>query len=536
MIKVLIADDEPLVQIGLKSMIDWNALGMEVCGTASNGDAAYEMILEYRPEIVIADIQMPCSSGLELGKRCMNELGRLPVFLILTSFEEFHYVREALSFRAIDYLVKIDLTPEILTAAVQKAAEQVTLIRKQLPASSSEEGNGSLLLFRERFFIRLLNNLFETTEQFTHQIQEFDISMDASGYAAAHMEFLSGSLHTAPEDIMRAYQQTLHMFGELLKKYLPCYMIPLDTHYFAVIFLIEQPHMQNWSGYIANALKETCAMLRSYYNVTLYASVGRRVTDPMELSASYYDAKQLTGLLSREKPVLFWEQVPDISSLRNVFNLSLFRNDIVRAFEELNPSAVKTIMDEIIQLLSREKIHYSQALDAASSILHLSIHLLSNGTEIVNGIFSEEPDTYRSLYRKKSVAAIIQWLRQLEQGLCEAFSDDGRCHRHYLVDNCCKYISEHINQRITLQDIADTFGISPNYMGQLFKKHMHVGISEYITSQKIAESKRLLRNTGLKVYEISDQLGFESAFYFSKVFKKATGFSPKDYRNGAVSG
>lgn len=60
---------------------------------------------------------------------------------------------------------------------------------------------------------------------------------------------------------------------------------------------------------------------------------------------------------------------------------------------------------------------------------------------------------------------------------------------------------------------------------------MNIGINEYITNQKISESKQLLKDTSLKIYEISDQLGFESAFYFSKVFKKSTGVSPKDFRN-----
>ncbi len=531
MMKVLIADDEPLVQIGVKSMIDWESMGLEICGTASNGDVAWNMILEYHPEIVIADIQMPCCSGLELGKRCMEELGRIPVFLILTSYEEFSYAREAISFHAVDYLVKIDLTPETLSAAVQRAADQVKLIQKQQRSEPSEEEGESRILFQEQFFIRLLNNLFETPEQYARQMQEFQISLDAPGYAAAHMEFLSGALQTTSDDILHSYRQTLHMFEELLRKYLPCYTIPLDTHYFAVVFLIEEEHMENWLSYISDSLEGTCRMLRNYYNVTLYASIGRMVTNPLELSTSYYDAKQLNGRLSEECPILFWDEVPDISSLRNVFNLSLFRNDIVRAFEELDPTALKNIMDEICQLLSRENIHYSQALDAASSILHLSINLLSNGTEIVNEIFAADPDSYRSLYRKKNVASIIKWLRRLEAGLCDAFSDDKRCRRHYLVDNCCKYINEHISQKISLQDIADTFGVSPNYMGQLFKKHMDIGISEYITNQKVNEAKGLLKNTSLKIYEISDQLGFEDAFYFSKVFKKNTGMSPKDYRN-----
>ena len=63
MMKLLIVDDEPLVQIGIKSMLDWNALGIEICGTAMNGQVALEMIREYSPEIVITDIKMPIMNG-----------------------------------------------------------------------------------------------------------------------------------------------------------------------------------------------------------------------------------------------------------------------------------------------------------------------------------------------------------------------------------------------------------------------------------------------------------------------------------------
>lgn len=532
MMKVLIADDEPLVQIGMKSMIDWNSLDLEICGTASNGDSAYEAILKYRPEIVITDIKMPCSSGLELAKRCRNELGNLPVFIILTCYEEFSYIKEAMSFHAVDYLVKIDLSSESLISSLQKAKNWVRLFQKDDSSFSCETtSTNNLLMFKERFFIRLLNNLFETREQFLHQSKEFQISINAAGYVAAHIEIQSNALNIMPEKSLQSYQQTLHMFQEIINKYLPCHIVPLDSHYFASIFLIDMLHMSDWMAYILDSLQNTYQMLHNYFNVNFLTSIGRKVTDPLELSVSYYDAKQLTGYLNRDNSILFWEQTDSISSLQNVFNLSLFRNDIVQAFEELNEAALKTILDEIISLLSENMLHYSQALDVASSILHLSINLLSNGPELVSTIFSNEPENYRSLYRLKTTVSIIDWLRQLEYGLCEAFKDDKQCHRHYLVDNCCKYIQEHLRERIVLQNIADTFGVSPNYIGQLFKKYMNIGVTEYITNLKINEAKRLLRDTNLKIYEISDYLGFESAFYFSKVFKKVTKKSPKDYRN-----
>ncbi len=86
-----------------------------------------------------------------------------------------------------------------------------------------------------------------------------------------------------------------------------------------------------------------------------------------------------------------------------------------------------------------------------------------------------------------------------------------------------------MEERLTLNDVASSFGVSPNYLSQLFKKYAEVGFSEYISQQKIARAKELMANKNLKMYEIAEQLGFESAFYFSKVFKKVTGMTPRDY-------
>lgn len=80
MIKILIADDEPLVQIGIKSMINWEEFGIEVCGTAMNGQAALKMIEEYAPELVITDIKMPIMNGLELAKKMPEYLWTHPPF------------------------------------------------------------------------------------------------------------------------------------------------------------------------------------------------------------------------------------------------------------------------------------------------------------------------------------------------------------------------------------------------------------------------------------------------------------------------
>ena len=113
MYRLLIVDDEPLVQVGIKSMLDWNSYDIEVAGTAPNGQAALKLIAEKHPDIVITDIKMPVMDGLSLIRECRDLYGDdLPEFIILTSYEDFKLAKEALQYHVNDYLIKVELTPE----------------------------------------------------------------------------------------------------------------------------------------------------------------------------------------------------------------------------------------------------------------------------------------------------------------------------------------------------------------------------------------------------------------------------------------
>lgn len=82
----------------MQSMLDWNALGYELAGTARNGKEALDKIAELHPDIVVSDIRMPVMDGLTLAARCREKDAVLPAFIMLTSYEEFDYVRRSMSF------------------------------------------------------------------------------------------------------------------------------------------------------------------------------------------------------------------------------------------------------------------------------------------------------------------------------------------------------------------------------------------------------------------------------------------------------
>ena len=93
-----------------------------------------------------------------------------------------------------------------------------------------------------------------------------------------------------------------------------------------------------------------------------------------------------------------------------------------------------------------------------------------------------------------------------------------------------QYIEAHIQETITVSDIASHVFINAQYLMRIFKKETGMSITEYITARRISLAGRLLRDSDYTVNFISDCVGFESCSYFIRVFKKQTGFSPGEYR------
>lgn len=527
MINLLIADDEPLVQAGIKSMLNWEDYDINIIGTATNGAIAYQMIKESSPEIVIADIKMPLMSGLELAKKCYEEEMTLPVFIILTSYEEFQFVKEAITYQVLDYLVKLELTPEILTETLKRAISMVS--ERQKTIRGGDLSISSIYLLKEQFYTRLILNLFESDHQFETQSNHLNIHFEYEAFAASYIEIHGGRLlDLSSEKRLNLYTSSLQIVKELTAKYLPCHVLSLDTKHFAILFFLNI-NTAEFKEIIRSTIEQVSSMLYNYYSVTILASIGTLVKKPMQLASSFQDAKQIFSQLTPEQPILFAEDIPCGKPLKNVFNMSLFKEDIRKAYAEFDEKALYDIFTSIMELFQNRPAHYVQALDAAGNILYLSLSLLSNSEQTISEIFRDKSNGYRSLYELTSVEQILEWLTIFRDGLCESFATHNKDYKNHIVINVKKYINEHVEEKLTLNRVAEVFNISPNYLSVLFSKYNELGFTDYINQSKIDSAKKMLADGNLKIYEISDILSFESAFYFSRVFKRITGVSPRDY-------
>ena len=532
MIKILIADDEPLVQAGIKSMINWVELDMTIVGTASNGAIAYNMIDELRPDIIISDIKMPVMSGLELAKKCHEEKRELPIFIFLTSYEDFQFVKEAMTYRVNDYLIKLELTPEALTESLNLAVSRLQEIQKKNNISERPVVD-SLYLMRDQFYTRLLLNLFESNVQFEAQRDNLKIDFDYDAFAVGYLTIGSEKLDTMDsEKSLNLYTSSMQVVTELISKYVPCHVLAKDINCLNIIFFLKDIEPENYRSIIENALNHVSVMLYNYYNVSISVAVGSFVNSPLQISSSYQDAKQISTQLDKDHKILLFEDITDQKEFTNVFNMSLFKEDIRKAYIEYDKDALGDIFNSIIEQFEGQTPHFIQALDAASSILYMSLSLLNNGEQIVTSIFSDSPNGYRSLYELTTVEQILQWLKVLRDGLCMTLESQNKNHKNHIVENVKKYIKEHIHEKLSLNSVSEIFNISPNYLSVLFSKYNDVGFTDYINQCKIEVAEKMLLEGDYKIYEISDTLGFESAFYFSRVFKKITGVSPRNYVTG----
>lgn len=527
MYKLLIVDDEPLVQVGIKSMLPWSSINIEIAGIASNGQAALSIIEDTMPDIVITDIKMPIMSGLELAKVCRERYeDNSPAFIILTSYEDFSLAREALACQVSDYLVKIDLTPDTLRESVEKIIQR---LERDTKKTSSVADSFSMTYYYDKFFISLLHNLFEDRTQFDLHRKELQLKFDSTGYICCYCEIIANtSGELTDERQLNLFHTAFQMSKELFAKYRTCHAVTLDLRHFAIIFCYteENPQILAEIHSILNAVNTT---LHNYYNVSLHSGIGTLVNDPLAIAESYQYSRDAFSNTDSSRPVVFFDDCIKQDSYKKSFNFSIFKDALARAYEEYDAALLSDTLTEIITLFKQYPGNFLQAMDCASNILYLSISLLQNGEDTVSALFADSADNYRTLYKMTTTEQIIGWLTYFRDSLCTHFNEHRKEVRKPVVSQVRNYVKEHVTEHLSLNEVAAVFGISPNYLSQLFKKYNDIGYNDFVTQCKIDEARKLLGNGDYKVYEVAEMLGFESAFYFSKVFKKVVGIPPTEY-------
>lgn len=467
MYQVMIVDDEKMVVNSLALGFDWKSRGFEVVATSTSSREAMEMIEFIRPDIVFTDIKMPGITGVELMQKVHEKLPWIE-FVVISGHADFSFAQQAIEVGALAYCLK-PLGEERIEAALDKA-------RKKLD---------------ERSMVR----------------------------------------HSAMERFLRAPEKQAQEFLETVFDYTA---VPEKM----AVAVASGEARQMLTGNVSFQQIEAAPNCNFYFitsNISYLSSMAFRAG---LLAASGEGKIHSFVYYIRQDPVAFLQQ--DLK--RMLDEAYLFFVDERRAVFGESQAAELAAHPEFVEKLATftaknkcmDAMELLQTLgpEQIQCFLPSEVCMMYNSCmSMLERLGNEEkwtPVRYPFELESDGFSQLLQQLlSKMGKALKVANLDaiKNQTLRQVLED-----IHQHFMQTVSFPDLCERYSISPSYLSQLFKKELGMTFTEYVNRLRLEQAKELLATTTLRVVEISDRVGYDYYFNFTKLFKKEVGMTPKEYR------
>lgn len=528
MYRVILVDDEPLILAGIASLIEWEDYNCTIVGKATNGPSAYDMIVELKPDIVITDIRMPVLNGLELIEKC-RDAGCTFAFLVLTNLEEFDLARKALALGATDYLVKLNLSPEDLLRALDRAKENCDLMVRhhehQLYSSLTQASPQEMI---RSYFNKVLIAHDESASLPEELAKTYENSFITLIFLRQdNIQFLPGE---EVMDLKQINSQIGDIIRGICKRFFQTYALLADTpNTFMLVSVLHEG--QAFQETLTQFGAKVNSALKTYFELRAVFGISNTVDRIPELPAAVVQAKTALEYYYYDSgsPVVFYQGQHYHKGTAKTFNINFLKKDLSLAIQQNDSGKLKEIFGQIIDLFTECKPRKEHATSACINIYTYLYSFFDNEEGSYQDIFPYTINIAEYLNHFSSLADILEWLGSFQDKLCKLLDDRKENRSDKLVEQAKRYIGEHYTEKLTLTEIAEVLNISAGHLSITFKKFTGVTLSDYIADVKIEHAKSLIDTHQYLMYEISDMLGFDNPYYFSKVFKKVTGISPREH-------
>ncbi len=472
--KVVIVDDEAWAIEGIKSAIDWESLGCEIAATFTSSEKALGYLTSNTVDLAILDIKMPKIDGLTLIDKLRSSERGLKI-IIVSGMTEFETARRAISLGVEDFLVKpidADSLRETVIRSIgeekerQQAYPDIAVLNSQLARLKGQEGN------------TVVSNYLGLKKNYSYYfLLMADVPTDGSG--------LFGAIHTS---------------GEAL-----CFSVAGGRRIMAVftdVFIEYQDALQ---------------LLRREYN-DVNVGLSRQKSDLCEMSAAINECRQAYFRFFTRKtrcPHEYREsEWAHRNSVMQVMNQSLQEQNFVKL-----DMAITNIFSDA------ENLHIDELIMLGNSML-LSANTLSVGEK-----FEYLPVAESITSRFADVGALEDYLHRCVKALALRRAEAvGMASKRSIMPMIKEYIDKNFQDRISLTDLSEKFGISEKYLSKMFKKHTGENYAQYLNRVRVNFALQMLQKTSLSIREISEACGYSDYPYFARVFKKMVGVSATDVR------
>lgn len=529
MYRVMIVDDEPLILAGIASMLEWEEHGCRIVGKATNGQQALEKMAELQPDIVITDIKMPAMDGLAF-MRAAKEAGYQAVFILLTNLEEFSLAREAVRLGAVDYLVKLELSEEKLSETLERAADKCS--SRKAAALAGEPGRWTGLPLTDRirdYFRRVL--VFDMDAKAESQVEEaireqftnpvlllIHFNYGFEGFSQAFTRDDQKKVMGFAEDIIHEMVRGFFDHSCLIRR---------DQNGF--ILVLSSGGISDYQGQIRRMGEKFLSVIKDYFEVSASIAVSQRGEGIGEFPDLLYQVMSAMNDTYYEwsEPIVFYSEEHEAGkSHSSNFNINFLKKDLAQGIRLNDSQRFAQIMDQVIALLKEHKPSRPQAINGCSSLYYFVTSFFEEQEE---SAFPYAPDIIGQLNRMGNLSDIIQWICWFRNEVVAVLErrSSGRLDKN--VELAQQYVQEHYREKITLGQVAEVLNISHGHLSSTFKKQVGQNFSDYVNDVKVEKAKALIATHKYMMYEISDILGFDTQYYFSTVFKRKAGCTPKEY-------
>lgn len=494
-LKIVVADDEKLIRLGLKKIIEEYNDNYTVCGLAANVDEAIEMIEKLHPNVVISDLCMPDREGFDLLEYINNNKPYIKHFVI-SGYEDKIYLKKCIKYNTLEYLSK-----PIDKSELQNVLDKIyTELCAEKNRSEEQLHNRRLLGYAKKHLIELIVAGNQNEAECEKLFKRYNISQANGDYVLIIVKTNAFGSFQEKWDNSEYMVAVENVMLEILE----------NNGLSAVGFEYKQRNLlmvqTSESGDVLNVVKEAGEQLEKIIYTDL----------TMGISTQHKGIRELKGALFEAESALNYRLVSGNGKIYEYTNM---------------PSGYRCDFEEINRIVSGGE-PYEEFLQKAFFQNTNTDDICGNYDELINYFarVRHAEKSFKTADEFESATDMCDYIREMFVQMSGAEEKENKNISDILIKNIKKDINENYYKNISLEDMAKNYNISSQYLSTLFKKVTGQNFKDYIINVRIENAKILLASMDLKVYEIGNMVGYDNKSYFSKLFRKVVGMSPETYR------
>lgn len=515
MFRAVIVDDEASIRRAIRKIGQWEEHGIAVIGEASNGEDALLLIASTRPDLILMDMNMPGVDGIALMDR-LRAGGLSARIIVVSGHDDFKYTKQAISHGAIEYILKpIDRLE--LNRALQKAVEALREERQEKSGNARQAGT------ERRLLIDWLENGAVRVSAKDVELVLGDMRLSVAAACVFVLVGTDSSVDAVPdpeEIVQEELRKLTDSGGDGCDHRLIRYS---EKHNLFILLsgcgVREQGSLPRVQNELVRRLSR--ALKRSPSGLQLIAGFGESAHGVEGLLASYRTALgelHSVNLLSNSpgnEAAVTLDTEPKLRALKlNLLNGSR--------------TAVSDFMNSYLHEITAAR---HMTIRELRRTCHKAVAIIESATwggEDANQELTDVEDRLKDLLLLFDAGRIVDGLMAFAQERDRLLARHHKEAKPDTIGMIHSYLEERFTEDVTLQSVAKQFFLNKDYLSRAFKERYQMNLTTFIHLRRCDMAKELLRQ-GFHVQEAAERVGFGDVVYFSKLFKRYTGKSPKEF-------